>query len=92
MKHLAANLRKKNDTTKAAYPPLRAVLPDTDPLPQILLFFSLPLVCLQTAETLCLLLHVVPAKWVQVARQWMLNIYTKERWLHYWSIFNTTTQ
>ena len=26
---------------------------------------------------------VVPAKWVRVARQWMLNIYTKDRWLHY---------
>lgn len=35
---------------------------------------------------------VVPAKWVQVARQWTLNIYTKDRWLHYWSIFNLTTQ
>ena len=41
---------KKNDTTKAAYPPLRAVLPDTDSLPQVLLFFSLPPVCPQTAE------------------------------------------
>lgn len=30
----------------------------------------------------------VPAKWVRVARQWVLNIYTKDRWLHYWSIFN----
>ena len=41
---------KKNDTTKAAYPPLRAVLPNTDSLPQVLLFFSLPPVCPQTAE------------------------------------------
>ncbi len=32
---------------------------------------------------------VVPAKWVCVARQWTLNIYTKNRWLHYWSVFNT---
>lgn len=31
---------------------------------------------------------VVPAKWVLVARQWVLNIYTKDRWLHYWAIFN----
>ena len=26
---------------------------------------------------------VVPAKWVRVATQWILNIYTKDRWLHY---------
>ena len=32
----------------------------------------------------------VPAKWVRVARQWTLNIYTEDRWLHYWSIFNST--
>ena len=31
---------------------------------------------------------VVPAKWARVARLWTLNIYTKGRWLHYWSIFN----
>lgn len=30
----------------------------------------------------------VPAKWVKVGREWVLNIYTKDRWLHYWSIFN----
>ena len=41
---------KKNDTTKAAYPSLRGVLPDTDSLPQVLLFFSLPPVCPQTTE------------------------------------------
>ena len=35
---------------------------------------------------------VVPAKWGQVARQWTMKIYTKDRWLHYWPIFNTTTQ
>lgn len=35
---------------------------------------------------------VVPAKWVKVARQWTLNVYTKDRWLHYWAIFNNTTQ
>lgn len=33
---------------------------------------------------------VVPARWVRVARQWTLNIYTWDRWLHYWSAFNTT--
>lgn len=33
---------------------------------------------------------VVPAKWVRVARQWKLNIYTKNRWLHYWTIFNAS--
>lgn len=33
---------------------------------------------------------VVPARWVRVARQWTLNIYTRDRWLHYWSAFNTT--
>ena len=33
---------------------------------------------------------VVPAKWVRVARQWMLNIYTKDRWLHYRTIFNAS--
>ena len=33
---------------------------------------------------------VVPAKWVRVARQWTLNIYTKNRWLHYWTIFNAS--
>ena len=26
---------------------------------------------------------VVLAKWIRVARQWTLNIYTKDRWLHY---------
>ena len=26
---------------------------------------------------------VILAKWVHVARQWTLNIYTKDRWLHY---------
>ena len=31
---------------------------------------------------------VVPAEWVRVARQWILNIYTKDRWLHYRTIFN----
>lgn len=31
---------------------------------------------------------VIPAKWVCVARQWTLNIYTKNRWLHYWTVFN----
>ena len=35
-------------------------------------------------------LIVVPAKWVRVARQWILYIYTKDRWLRYWSIFKTT--
>lgn len=30
----------------------------------------------------------IPAKWVKVGREWVLNIYTKDRWLHYWSIFN----
>ena len=29
-------------------------------------------------------------KWVRVARQWTLNIYTKNRWLHYWTIFNAS--
>lgn len=33
---------------------------------------------------------VVPARWVRVARQWTLKIYTRDRWLHYWSAFNTT--
>ena len=33
---------------------------------------------------------VVPAKWVRVARQCTLNIYTKNRWLHYWTIFNAS--
>lgn len=33
---------------------------------------------------------VVPAKWVRVARQWTLYIYTKNRWLHYWTIFNAS--
>ena len=33
---------------------------------------------------------VVPAKWVRVARQWTLNIYTKDRWLHYRTIFNAS--
>lgn len=31
---------------------------------------------------------VVPAEWVHVARQWTLDIYTRDRWLHYWSAFN----
>lgn len=31
---------------------------------------------------------VIPAKWVYVARQWTLNIYTKNRYLHYWTVFN----
>lgn len=30
----------------------------------------------------------VPAKWVRVGREWILNIYTQDRWLHYWSLFN----
>ncbi|MDY5257942.1 MAG: hypothetical protein SPH30_02730 [Prevotella sp.] len=34
---------------------------------------------------------VVLAKWVRVARQWTLNIYTKDRWLHYRTIFNAST-
>ena len=33
---------------------------------------------------------VVPAKWVRVARQWTLNIYTKDRWLHYRTIFKVS--
>ena len=33
---------------------------------------------------------VVPAEWVRVARQWILNIYTKDRWLHYRAIFNAS--
>lgn len=33
---------------------------------------------------------VVPAKWVRVARQWTLNIYTKDRWLHYRTIFTAS--
>lgn len=33
---------------------------------------------------------VVPAEWAHVARQWTLDIYTRDRWLHYWSAFNTT--
>lgn len=33
---------------------------------------------------------VVPAEWGHVARQWTLDIYTRDRWLHYWSAFNTT--
>lgn len=33
---------------------------------------------------------VVPAEWGHVARQWTLDIYTLDRWLHYWSAFNTT--
>ena len=33
---------------------------------------------------------VVPAKWVRFARQSTLNIYTKNRWLHYWTIFNAS--
>ena len=31
---------------------------------------------------------VVPAEWGHVARQWTLDIYTRDRWLHYWSAFN----
>lgn len=31
---------------------------------------------------------VVPAEWAHVARQWTLDIYTRDRWLHYWSAFN----
>ena len=33
---------------------------------------------------------VVPAKWVRVARQWTLNIYTMDRWLHYRTIFDAS--
>lgn len=33
---------------------------------------------------------VVPAEWGHVARQWTLDIYTRDRWLHYWSAFNIT--
>lgn len=33
----------------------------------------------------------VPTKWVLVARQWTLNIYTTDRCLHYWSIFNAAS-
>lgn len=33
----------------------------------------------------------VPAKWVQIARQWTLNICTTDRCLHYWSIFNAAS-
>ena len=33
---------------------------------------------------------VVPAEWGHVARQWTLDIYTLDRWLHYWPAFNTT--
>lgn len=33
---------------------------------------------------------VVPVEWGHVARQWTLDIYTRDRWLHYWSAFNTT--
>lgn len=33
---------------------------------------------------------VVPAEWGHVARQWTLDIYTLDRWLHYWSAFNIT--
>ena len=33
---------------------------------------------------------VVPAEWGRVARQWTLDIYTRDRWLHYWSAFNIT--
>lgn len=31
---------------------------------------------------------VVPAEWAHVARQWTLDIYTRDRWLHYWPAFN----
>lgn len=31
---------------------------------------------------------VVPVEWGHVARQWTLDIYTRDRWLHYWSAFN----
>lgn len=31
---------------------------------------------------------VVPVEWGRVARQWTLDIYTRDRWLHYWSAFN----
>ena len=30
----------------------------------------------------------VPAKWVKTGREWILNLYTQKRWLHYWSLFN----
>lgn len=33
---------------------------------------------------------VVPVEWGHVARQWTLDIYTRDRWLHYWSAFNIT--
>lgn len=33
---------------------------------------------------------VVPVEWGRVARQWTLDIYTRDRWLHYWSAFNIT--
>ena len=33
----------------------------------------------------------VPTKWVQIARQRTLNIYTTDRCLHYWSIFNAAS-
>lgn len=32
---------------------------------------------------------VVPVEWGgRVAGQWTLDIYTRDRWLHYWSAFN----
>ena len=33
---------------------------------------------------------VVLAKWVRVARQWILNINTKDRWFLYRTIFNAS--
>ena len=33
---------------------------------------------------------VVPAEWVHVARQWTLNIYTKDRWLHHRTILKAS--
>lgn len=33
---------------------------------------------------------IVVPEWVRVARQWTLIIYTKDRWLHYRTIFNAS--
>ena len=33
---------------------------------------------------------VVPTKWVRVAREGTQKIYTKDRWLHYQTVFNAS--
>ena len=43
-----------------------------------------------TTMTFVFAFIVVPTKWVRVAREWTLNIYTKDRWLHYQTVFNAS--